>query len=141
MNPATLVGKGVRQLYSSESGIKIPCLSAKGLVFTAWIPSPEELEDIAKGQAIWLIQHGPYIPPMTMRVGDEKDVIPHDVRLRAIEEAHPDNPHEQAVKKHQDELRQSQVTDQDKLFGRIMLAILAFVLIYGGIALWRFLGT
>lgn len=132
MNPATLVGPAVRKLTSATTGLKIPCISAKGLVFTAWVPSPEEVEDMVKGHPVWVVMRGPYIPELMVRVGEEKEVIPVDVKTRAIQEALPDDPHEEAV-------RRWKPTEQDRLYGRIMLALLALVLIYGGAALWRFL--
>lgn len=54
---------------------------------------------MAAGSPVWLVQRGPYIPDMTMRVGKEYDIIPHDLMKSAIEEAAPEgDAYEQAVK-------------------------------------------
>lgn len=130
MNPVTLTGKGVRTLESTESGIRIPCFSAKGLVFTAWQPTPEELRELLKGSLIWIVQRGPYIPEMTVRVGEERDVIPGNLRLNAATE----EPQERAVARWK---KDREIQRQDVIYGRWLLGLLAAVLVFGGWALWR----
>jgi len=129
MTPATLIGRGVRTIESTKTGIRIPVISAKGLVFSAWQPSPEELQDLLRGSYVWLVQRGPLIPEMTMQVGQEQDVIPSDVRLRAIQ-AEADDPYERAVaaKQHEDK--------QNRLVGRIMLGTFVLAVVVVGVLLW-----
>lgn len=84
MTPAWLSGKNVQQLGPSTTGVVIPAITSRGLVFTAWVPSPEETEHIKKGKLIWLIQRGGYIPEMTLIVGDESNVVPADIKLEGM---------------------------------------------------------
>lgn len=84
MTPATLIGKNVQKLGPSTTGMVIPAIASRGLVFTAWTPSPEETEQIKRGKLVWLIQRGGYIPEMTMIVGDESNVVPVDIKLEGM---------------------------------------------------------
>ena len=84
MTPATLIGKNVQKLGPSTTGMVIPAIASRGLVFTAWTPSPEETEQIKRGKLVWLIQKGGYIPEMTMIVGDESNVVPTDIKLEGM---------------------------------------------------------
>ena len=90
-------------MASSHSGVQIPCIAARGLVFSAWTPSPEELAAINGGSPVWLVQRGPYIPDMAMRVGSELEVIPHDLVKHAIDEAQGNDPYEQAAAIHRNQ--------------------------------------
>lgn len=129
MTPATLIGRGVRTIESAQTGIRIPVISAKGLVFSAWQPSPEELQDLLRGSYVWLVQRGPMIPEMTMQVGQEQDVIPGDVRLRAIQ-AEADDPYERAVAAKHHEYR------QNRLVGRVILGTSLIAVVVVGVLLW-----
>ena len=136
MIPAELKGPAVRTITSTVTGVAIPVISARGLVFSAWTPSPEELAAMAAGSPVWLVQRGPYIPDMTMRVGKEFDIIPHDLMKSAIEEALPGgDAYEQAVKAWKP-------TDLDRRLGRLALisgVLLGFALLMfaaGKVFLW-----
>jgi hypothetical protein len=79
-----LVGKNVHELVSPHSGVKVSVLVGNGMVFSSWLPSPEELELLNKGKAVWLVQRGNHIPEMTMAVGDEDFVVPREVLLAKV---------------------------------------------------------
>lgn len=121
MIPAELKGPAVRNITSTITGVVIPVISARGLVFSAWTPSPEELAALAKGSPLWLVQRGPYIPDMTLRVGAEFDVIPHDLMRDAVAEATGEDPHEKAVASFKDRKR------ADIILGYKIMAVLALV--------------
>ena len=90
MNPANIVGPGVRHMISQSTGMKIPTIAARGLVFTPWQPSPEEIQALEAGAFLWLVQRGTYIPEMSMMVGMQADVVPRDLQLEALEDVSPD---------------------------------------------------
>jgi hypothetical protein len=71
-------------MNSVETGTDMTVIAAKGLVFSAWAPSPEELELLSGGHPLWLIQRGPFIPEMTLRVGSQENVVPHDMMRAAV---------------------------------------------------------
>lgn len=97
MIAARLFGPGVQRLTSGETGIPFDAIAARGLVFTCWTPSPEELELLKSGLPVWLIQRGPFIPDMSMRVGKQEEVIPHNLIAAAVSQASGQDPHEVAV--------------------------------------------
>lgn len=80
MIPARLLGKNVRTLVNSATGLSIPVIASRGMVFSAWTPSKEELSLLQDGKPVWLIQRGAHIPEMVMSVGEEQFVVPKDVR-------------------------------------------------------------
>lgn len=79
---------------------------------------------MAAGSPVWLVQRGPYIPDMTMRVGKEYDIIPHDLMKSAIEEALPGgDAYEQAVKAWKP-------TKTDRLVARAVMVIALAMVLY-----------
>ena len=104
MKPATISGKDVRFLTSPSTGIKIPVIAARGNVFSAWVPSPEDLDALKKGEPLWLVQRGDYIPEMHMVVGRRDTVVPVEFSLEAQKMLSPEVQHaarvEAAVQKY-----------------------------------------
>ena len=89
MGPLTMVGRDVRYLVSGNTGLKIPVISARGLVFSAWVPTPEDLELFKRGQPLWLVQRGEAIPEMHMIVGNKDQVIPAEIRRDSFDATAP----------------------------------------------------
>lgn len=83
MLPIELKGTDVRFLVSSTTGLKVPVIAARGLVFSAWAPSPEELKQLNEGVPVWLVQRGVAVPEMTMIVAERRQVIPTDLAKEA----------------------------------------------------------
>ena len=98
MISATLRGPGVQQMNSLETGMAMDAIYSRGLVFTAWTPSREELDSLLRGEPVWLIQRGPFIPEMSLKVGSQEDVIPAPLMRDAIKHATGTDPHEEAVR-------------------------------------------
>lgn len=90
MVPAILIGKNVRQLTSPSTGSKIAVIASRGLVFSSWSPSPEELAGLNAGQPLWCIMSGAYIPEFQLIVGEESMIIPKDVRAEMLTGESPD---------------------------------------------------
>lgn len=84
MEPIALAGKTVRNLISPSTGTKIPVISSRGLVFSCWRPSNEELVLLAEGKPLWVAMRGSYIPEFSIIVGTQDTIIPRDVRMDLI---------------------------------------------------------
>ena len=72
-------------MVAASTGTKIPVITARGLVFSAWTPSPEELKQMQEGVPLWLIQKATFIPEMTMVVGERRMVVPHSLHVAAVD--------------------------------------------------------
>lgn len=83
MKPYVLVGPEVRTLISNTTGLEIPVIAARGLVFSAWTPEPEDIKRLAAGEPLWLVQRGEAIPEMHMVVGRKDAVVPEPVKNEA----------------------------------------------------------
>jgi hypothetical protein len=128
MIPALLVGPDVRTLKSQATGVNIPCITAKGLVFMAFDPTPEEKELLRMGLPVWVVARGPFIPELTLRVGERKEVIPFDLQRAAIAENVPGGDQaEQAVRRYR---RATEITAFDRFAGKALLCAIVAV------ALW-----
>lgn len=122
--PARMVGREVRTIVSPTTGIEIPVIAAKGMVFSCWTPSKEELVKINSGLPVWLIQRGPSIPEMTMLVGDRSEVIPRDFMLEAINET-PRKEDEMVQNLEKQRLERVRWQEQNRLFAKVFLALCA----------------
>ena len=80
-----LKGMDVRHLVSASTGLDIPVIAAKGMVFSAWEPSPEDIEKFKMGHPLWLIQKGIAVPEMTMLVATRNEVVPASYTREAVD--------------------------------------------------------
>lgn len=83
MMPASMTGPEFRRLVSHSTGLEIPVIAAKGLVFSGWLPSKEDLQALQRGEPLWLVQRGEYIPEMHMIVGKKEAVVPFEIGKQA----------------------------------------------------------
>jgi hypothetical protein len=90
MIPANLSGREVQYMTSTSTGTKIPTIVSRGMVFTPWEASPEDLKLLQNGHFLWLVQRGDSIPDMHMVVGPYDQVVPTDMRLEAIRSVAPE---------------------------------------------------
>ena len=90
MEPIRLVGRNVLELTAPSTGNKIPMIASRGLCFSPWVPSAEEIELLKSGKTIWAIFHGNRIPEFQLIVGDQEMIIPSDVRREMIAGDDPD---------------------------------------------------
>lgn len=102
MIPAQLAGKEVRQIYSPSTGISIPVIYGRGMVFSAWQASPEEIQKLKDGFPLWLIQRGTHIPEMTLVVAEKAEIVPRDIIIEAVSRENEDT--EEMVRKHKLEI-------------------------------------
>lgn len=84
MVPCALYGKNVRKLINPGNGLEISVMTSRGMVFSCWQPTTEEVDQIKRGEPVWLVQQGSYIPQMTLSVGREEMVVPHDICLESM---------------------------------------------------------
>jgi hypothetical protein len=90
MKPLVMTGAEVRTLMSNTTGLNIPVIAARGLVFSGWMPSPEDLKQLAAGEPLWLVQRGQHIPEMHMIVGRKEAVIPAPIKTEAAQMRSPE---------------------------------------------------
>ncbi len=127
MEPAILRGPGVQVMLTPETKNEVHVISARGLVWSCWNPSPEDIVKLAAGEPLWLIQRGPFIPEMSMRVGKQEDTIPVNFMRAAAKQALPGgDEHEQAVRKWKGDIKPI-----DRILGWVgvfaAFALIAFV--------------
>lgn len=118
MIPCQLFGPEVRHLTSNLSGVSVPCISAKNMVFMAWSPTPEEKKALLEDSPIWVAARGPFIPEMTLRVGSQAEVIPYDLQQAAVRENIPGG---DAAQKAAALHRSSLLTEGDRRWGRFIV--------------------
>ena len=82
MLPVKLEGSEVRKL--SGAGMELAVITSRGLCFSAWSPSAEDLSAMGRGEPLWLVQKGSAIPAQHMVVGVKSAVIPPDMREEAV---------------------------------------------------------
>ena len=85
--PYAIAGAGVRSLVSQDTGRTVQVLQARGLVFSAWRASPEELAELNKGRHVWVVIKGPSVPEFQLVVGPRETVVPPDLEYSAIRAA------------------------------------------------------
>jgi len=78
-----LMGSEVRTLTNNTTGAELSVIASRGMVFSCWRFSREELADVASGKPVWLIIRGEVIPELVMAVGDRKQVVPPDIIKQA----------------------------------------------------------
>lgn len=83
MLPVALNGAEVRTLKNNTTGDSLHVIASRGLVFSSWRFSPEELIAVKAGKPVWLIIRGELVPEMTMTVGDRNEVVPPEIIKRA----------------------------------------------------------
>lgn len=83
MISAKLSGPNVKQLVNPSTGVTVDVMSSRGMVFSCWTPSPEEIELLSNGKPLWLIQKGSHIPEMCLVVGDQSFIVPSEQRMTA----------------------------------------------------------
>jgi hypothetical protein len=134
MIPALLVGPDVRTLKSQATGVNIPCISARGLVFMAFDPTPEEKQLISMGCPVWVVARGPFIPELTLRVGQKGEVVPHDLQRAAIQENVPGgDDHEQVVRRYRAD---REITGFDRVMGKLILWAMVAVSLWMVYLVW-----
>jgi hypothetical protein len=83
MNPYAIAGSEVKELVSKETGRTVHVVASRGMVFSPWKPSPEEVDELVKGRPVWVVLRGVNIPEFTVIVGEKNVVIPPDIRHAA----------------------------------------------------------
>ncbi len=83
MIPVRLDGAEVRTLKNNTTGDQLSVIAARGMVFSSWRFSAEELAAVARGKPVWLVIRGELIPEITMTVGDRNEVVPPEIIKRA----------------------------------------------------------
>lgn len=89
MKPMLMSGPDVRYLESKTTGLQIPVVASRGLVFSPWVPSKEDIIAFEKGEPLWLVQRGDAIPEMHMIVGKRHEVVPPEIKREAIKVKDP----------------------------------------------------
>lgn len=83
MNAVALDGSEVRHLRNETTGDQLAVIAARGLVFSAWRPSPEEQLMLQAGKPVWVVMRGSIVPEFLLTVGDRNQVVPPEIIKRA----------------------------------------------------------
>lgn len=83
MRPVELNGAEVRTLQNHTTGDKLAVIAARGMVFSSWRFSPEELIAVRAGKPVWVIIRGEIVPEFHLAVGDRTEVVPPEIIKRA----------------------------------------------------------
>lgn len=83
MISVALNGAEVRTLKNLTTGNTLNVIAARGMVFSSWRPSPEELTALISGKPVWCVIRGEIVPEFHLQVGDRNEVVPPEIIKRA----------------------------------------------------------
>lgn len=78
-----LTGAEVRTLTNNVTGSRLNVIAARGMVFSSWRFSPEELAAVRSGKPVWVIMRGEIVPEFHLQVGDRNEIVPPEIIKRA----------------------------------------------------------
>lgn len=133
MIPCPIDGSETRVLKNPITGADLHVIAARGLVFTAWRFTAEEMRQVNEGAPVWVVLHGEVLPVFNLTVGRRNEVVPPEViRIARRNEAIISSP--AAVEVNESKARQTLLIDLVAYaFG--MLFMMACGLIGWGV--WR----
>lgn len=76
-------GSEVRTLKNTNTGEELAVIAARGLVFSSWRFSPEELVAVRSGDPVWVVIRGEIVPEFHLQVGRRNEVVPPEIIKRA----------------------------------------------------------
>jgi len=79
MIPCTIDGSETRILKNPITGADLHVIAARGLVFTAWRFTAEELRQVNAGAPVWVVLHGEVLPVFNLTVGRRNEVVPPEI--------------------------------------------------------------
>lgn len=83
MISVALNGSEVRTLKNHTTGAELAVIASRGMVFSSWRFSPEELVAVQSGKPVWVVIRGEAIPEFHLQVGDRNEVVPPEIIRRA----------------------------------------------------------
>lgn len=83
MLPVELQGSEVRTLENRTTGGLLSVIAARGLVFSCWRFTADELRGIQEGKPVWVVIRGESIPEYNLTVGNRGEVVPAEVIRKA----------------------------------------------------------
>lgn len=83
MLPVELNGAEVRTLQNHTTGSRLHVIAARGMVFSSWRFSPEELAAVKLGKPVWVVIRGEIVPEFHLQAGDRNEVVPPEIIKRA----------------------------------------------------------
>lgn len=78
-----LNGAEVRTLKNLTTGNELNVIAARGMVFSSWRPTREEMTALTSGKPVWVVIRGEMVPEFHLQVGDRNEVVPPEIIKRA----------------------------------------------------------
>ncbi len=136
MISVALNGAEVRTLKNNTTGMELNVIAARGMIFSSWRPSREEMLALNAGKPVWVVIRGELVPEFTLAVGDRNEVVPPEIIRRAQRQ--------DAIIKSEE--GQAAITQDNRK--RALVEVIAWLYLAGSVAavvggaliIWRLLG-